>query len=514
VTHTLINAATNAGRHLAGTTALALISFAIGLSAVYLIATPTALARVSYAPDDASDVIKVVRQTVNIDYGVKISITTVVDSGTRSIERVRALFRPRGGSTVWSYDYPDFVVEGESISVSFEIATGPGSYYPPGTEFEIEIEVTGPDGTVTAVRSPVVVEYLDPARDWKRKTGDGYTIVYYGVPNSDVDDLIAKTDARIPTLRSVLGVPESSNLPDFKAVVFPSVRDATPSFPPVSQTATDQFLFAGFARAEYRLFVQGEMNPTTFVHELAHLYTHEAVSSSFSGGVPSWLGEGLARFLETGSTESSLRRLRSSVRPEELLLLRHMGSIPGQRRDISIFYPQAGAFVGYLVEEYGAESMAGYLAALNGGNTLLSGFEQTYGKSLYEVENDWRIVFGADELVIPSATSKPDRPTDRSSPGTPVPLVDFSMGSTSSSDSTGDPAATAKTDPVLLPESTPQTSNSNSGAPATSGGDSATGTGGDAGPDYLVVGLVTALLIVIGAWFYSSPRSRRPKPGA
>ncbi|MCZ6538607.1 MAG: peptidase MA family metallohydrolase [Chloroflexi bacterium] len=488
----------------------------IVLVSLNLVATPTADAAGPLAPA-SPDELSVLQQTVDIDYGNKISITTMVDSGPGSVDSVRALFRPRGGSTVWSYYYPEFVVEGERISVTFEISTGPGSYYPPGTEFEIEIEVTHAGGDVSVARSPEMIEYLDPARNWQRTDGDGYSIVYYGVSASDVNSLIDSVNTRIPGLREVLGIPEAPDFPDFKAVVFPSLRDATPSFPPVSQTATDQFLFAGFAQPQYRLFVQGQMNPTTFVHELAHLYTHEAVSSSLQTGLPSWLGEGLARFLETGSSSSSNTRLRSSVRPDELLSLRHMGTIPGRRSDVFIFYPQAGAFVGYLVEEYGAGSMADYLAVMNGGQPLLQAFEQIYGQTLYEVENDWRSRFGAGPLALPAATPEPTRSADGSSPGTPVPLVDFSAGMSNSTGAAGDAAATSLTGaaaPVFLPTATPRpvlVIGGGSGNSGTSDSGSAPEAGDGSGPDYVVGGLIAVLLIVVAAWLFTSRRSKLPK---
>ncbi|MDA1280235.1 MAG: hypothetical protein O3B95_09405, partial [Chloroflexi bacterium] len=326
----VINIWTNRRRSIA--IAAALVAVALLLS---VFGSPGALA----AGTGAQGALTVVRQTAEIDYGKKISVHVVVDIGSRTTKTVRALLRPRGGSTIWSYSYPGVSVDGSHATIKFEISTGPGSYYPPGTDFDIEIEVTYENGDVASVRSGEPIEYLDPAKPWERTTGDGYTILHYGVSSSTVNNLVAQTNSRIGTLKSVLGVGET---PDFKAVVFPSVREATPSFPPVSQTATDQFVFAGFAQPQYRLFVQGEMNPTTFIHELAHLYTHEAVSSSLLGGLPAWLNEGLARFLETGSTNSSNARLRSSVRPDELLSLRNMGTVPGQRSDVFIFYPQAG----------------------------------------------------------------------------------------------------------------------------------------------------------------------------
>jgi hypothetical protein len=306
--------------------------------------------------------------------------------------------------------------------------------------------------------------------------------------------MIDTINHRIPTLKATLGV---DNAPGFKAVVYPSIRAATPSFPPFSQTATDQYIFAGFAQPEYRLFVQGRMNSSTFTHELAHLFTHEAVSSALAVGLPSWLGEGLARFLESGSSDRSNERLRSSVHPDELLSLRNMQTIPGQRSDVFIFYPQAGAFVGYLIEEYGHDMMASYLAAINSGQTLLGGFETVFGRSLYDVENDWRKLFGAAPLAVASATSEPDSSAENSATSTTVPLIDYDTVASQSSQ----PAKTAtSTPPITVSPETLPPANDASIAEKTD-------------PSLLVAGIVIGMSIIIGLWLFTSRRIL-PKPKA
>ncbi len=472
----------------------------IGLIALFSVGT----ASIHTAKADSALALSVTDQRVDIDYGEKISIATTIDTGidAESISGVRTLFRARGGSTIWSYSYPQFKTNDSNISqlaVSFEILTGPGSYYPPGAEFDIEIEITDANGETASVISPEPIEYLDPTRDWKRVEGDGYTIIYYGVDRSRVDDLIAKIDHRIPTLEATLGVTDP---PNFKAIVFPNIQEATPSFPPVSKTATDQYLFAGFAQPEYRLFVQGQMNATTFTHELAHLYTHEAVSSSFLGGIPSWLNEGLSRFLETGSSEPSNKRLRDTVSPDELLSLKHMLTIPGQRRDVSIFYPQAGAFVGYLIEEYSHATMADFLEQLNKGRSVEDAFELIYDKPLYEVENNWRALFGAEALPIPSATAEPSEHTDTEVEITSVPLVDYEAAANAASggNTSSQPQSTATTAPSSLPTATPE--NTPVFDPSV--------FEDEQNPNWAVAGIVIGLSVIVGVWLFTS-RSRMPK---
>jgi hypothetical protein len=218
--------------------------------------------------------------------------------------------------------------------------------------------------------------------------------------------------------------------------------------------------------------------------------------------MPSWLNEGLARFLESGSSDRSNERLRASVRPDELLSLKYMGTIPGKRSDVFIFYPQAGAFVGYLVEEFSHATMAEFLAAMNGGQPLTKAFEDIYGKSLYEVENDWRDMFNASPLPLPSATVEPAEPintTDSVGRSTPVPLLAYGSGVSI----TSEPESEAN--PESLPTVTPQT--------APKSGESADVQ--DSGPDTLVAGIVIGMSVIIGIWLFVSRRKmpkRKTKP--
>jgi len=445
---------------------------------------------------ETSRVLVIMSQSVDINYGEKISISTTIDVGSSATEiyNVRALFRAHGGSTIWSYSYPQYSLvstNGSEILAEFDILTGPGSYYPPGTEFDIEIEMTDLNGQTSSIISPNSIEYLDPANDWKRVTGDGYTVIYYGVDHTRVEELIATVDYRIPSLKATLGVTDP---PNFKAIIFPSIQAATPSFSPVSQTATEQYLFAGFAHPEYRLFVQGQMSSTTFTHELAHLYSHEATSSSFTG-IPSWLGEGLSRFLESGSSESSNHLLRSSVRPDELLSLNHMQTIPGQRSDVLIFYPQAGAFVGYLIEKYSHATMADFLAQLNRGRSVQDAFELIYDKPIYEAENDWRTLFNADPLPAPVATAVPVEISGERVPNMPVPLVDYEAAAAAY---TGrHPDSTSTISPSAFPKVTPENLQIFSPDDIEEKNDS----------DWLAAGLIIGLSLVTGVWLFTSRRT-------
>ena len=80
-----------------------------------------------------------------------------------------------------------------------------------------------------------------------------------------------------------------------------------------------------------------------------------------------------------------------------------MNRVPGRRDEISVFYPQAGHFVGYLINAYGHERVAVLLENLDSGQEIADAFHSTYGESLYDVENTWRSTLGAGPLPTPDS---------------------------------------------------------------------------------------------------------------
>ena len=68
-----------------------------------------------YADDHHS--MTIVKESVEIDYGNKITISLTLKPEIDSVESVRALFKPRGSSTVWSYSYTEFSTNTMEISL-------------------------------------------------------------------------------------------------------------------------------------------------------------------------------------------------------------------------------------------------------------------------------------------------------------------------------------------------------------------------------------------------------------
>ncbi len=391
---------------------LAFLAFLAAMQA-WIFLAPSTAAALSNRVDATNGAVRVLDESFEISFGSNIRVTLRAESNS-DITAVKGWFKPRGQGRISSYAYADFT-PGSSITATFAIRTGNGAYYPPGTEFDYRFELTDANGVVTHTPTRVV-EYLDPELEWKRMVVGSLTGVYYNLSDAQVRSLLVAASARLPDLLELTGADASAQ---FKAVLYRSVADATPSFPSVSQTATDRQFFAGFAEPEYGLFVLGSPGIDTFTHELTHLLVAQVVSSPLAASVPAWLNEGLAVWSERSDIGELNARIRSAAAGNRLLKLRSMSIIPGRSSDISLFYPQSGAFVGYLSNRYGPDKISTILRSIDAGMKVYEAVEAALNVSLDQIENEWRLSIGASVLPVPTLTPELVRPQPTS---TAVPL--------------------------------------------------------------------------------------------
>ena len=405
------------------------------LLAIAASVTPVTYAKIS-ADDNLIQSISVASK-IRFGAGIDVRFDTKVNG---DVSEARAIFTALGSRAVSSYAYPVLTSspDGTGITAEFTIDTGIRTYFPPGTEFELRLELTDAGGEVS-LSDPVRILYLDPTKPWRTLSEPGIRLDfhYYGFSEPTAQGLADRAASSWQEIASALGL-EPGSVDRFRAIVYPNVDAATSAFPPTSAAATDGEYFGGFAMDRYGLFILGIPSPGTVVHELTHLLVGVKVNSPLSPGVPSWLNEGLAQYFEAGSSDYYSSRLRKAARENRLLVLRNRNTVPSQRSDISLFYLEAGSFVGELIEMRGADRMAETLGLINDGLVAADAVEAAYGVPLWQLENEWRVRLGASELP-PPATPTP-APADTA---TPRPGSTPQATATAPGTSIGDTGATA-----------------------------------------------------------------------
>ena len=315
-----------------------------------------------------------------------VEIKTKIDD---EIKEARLWVRPHGDETIPSYSYVEFS-QTDTINATAEIDMQSPSYFPPGTIFDIRFEFVSVEGDVYTSKT-YHVEHIDNFHDWHRVADERLEIIYYGINDRSIQNLHDKTAPRLSEISRALQV---ENIPQFRAVIFPNVRELTIHGPTISKAATDGHYFGGFAYAEYNLTIMASPSAETLIHELTHLIFSRALDSPYATSAPSWLNEGNASYWETGERGSAIRRFRPIARSGNVKGFAAMNSVPGIRKDINNFYIQSTDFVGFLVENYGRDSIGDLLREMNAGRSIDDAMYAVYGGTLAQIENRWRQEWG------------------------------------------------------------------------------------------------------------------------
>ena len=363
-----------------------LLTFGDGLSGDQTpaprIQAPSPIASITEDVVRPPESIRVLSTSASIDFPDELVLKLEAESDSR-IERIRVDYQI-GGQTVRTYGYPKFTPSNR-VSADFVIETDGARYLPSGADITYSYTIENASGR-TVKTDTLSLEYKDPSKEWERVEEGNLIVLYHDLPSDEVQRAARDVAESMERVKSLLAVEVSRPQ---KAVIFNSSREARLSFPVVSDRATREHLFGGFAYGDYDLFIMVGLNLSTMVHEMTHLLIDEAVDSPFAV-IPAWLNEGLAMYFEPRQAGRD-SALLSAARRGELMRLRNMGSVPGRPHDVGAFYAQARSVVRFMMDSYGQDRMSDLLRAIDGGLRIDQAVQDTYGMSLDDLEREWRV---------------------------------------------------------------------------------------------------------------------------
>lgn len=336
--------------------------------------------------------IRVVSASHRIDFpdGIELRLEATADA---DISEVTVYYRI-GGRNSTVYGYPEFEASTE-IESTFTFPTSGQFYIPPGVEIEYHYVIRDIDGN-SLETEPLRLEYLDPTYRWQRLHMGDLELLWHDRPRGLVGDVAADVIERSTAAKELLGISSPSPM---KAVILNSAGETSRSFPNVSDAASRGHVYGGFALGEFDTFVLGSLSVDGMVHEMTHLYIDEAIEGP-GVRVPSWLNEGIAMYFESGPRGRDRVLARAAV-GNQLIPLRSMGAVPGRPDAIRNFYAQSWSIVGYLIDRHGEERMSELLAEIGGGSPIEIAVETVYGKSLEQLDADWRDQLSRRTNLIP-----------------------------------------------------------------------------------------------------------------
>ena len=340
--------------------------------------------------------IRVVSQSQQVSFPDELVFDVTIE-GDQAISQVRLNYRI-ADSLVWSYSNSDFP-SSKQVAVKFSKLIGNSVYLPPGTRIDFYFSISDVAGNTLDTSAESII-YADNRFTWKQVQIGALTLHYHDLPSSQVSRAVGESTEQLEALVEILELQDVSAIQGF---IYNSHQEATPAFPNLSQTITQQHVFQGFAFAEAGVFLGIGLQPSLIVHESAHLMLAQSLESG-GRSIPSWLNEGFASYVEPGSRTYSGQSLSARGQP-----LTAMSAVSGTPEDIEFFYLKAESVVAYLIEEYGGHSFQQFLARLRQGAGVEEALMSTYGFDTEGLDLNW-----ADSDVGRSANAP-----GRFNPGTP-----------------------------------------------------------------------------------------------
>jgi len=288
-------------------------------------------------------------------------------------------------SGIKSYLYSEFVVNpvDGKFSSSAELGTSGSNYIPSGVQIKYFFDIATSDGSTYTTESKDFT-YLNPKYNWMSLESDYLTIYWHDIPVENVKMSVEKTKLILRDVSEITGL---RTIDPFRAVVINNPREAIETFPNISQTATRDHLYGGFAFKDYDLFIIGGIGVNGLVHEGTHILVAQAIDSPLAN-IPAWLNEGLAMFFES-SNSGRQNTLNRAINKGQLRPLKTMTTVPGKPEDVRIFYAQSQDATKYIIEKYGMEKMSSLLKELNQGTNIDEAVTKIYGFDLTELQKEW-----------------------------------------------------------------------------------------------------------------------------
>ncbi|MEW5828440.1 MAG: peptidase MA family metallohydrolase [Chloroflexota bacterium] len=127
-----------------------------------------------------------------------------------------------------------------------------------------------------------------------------------------------------------------------------------------------------------------------FPHELVHVLLYARTGAGYAS-LPEWLREGLASLAELTPDPDASRALEIASRTNSLIPLADLcGSFPPDAERAYLAYAESGSFVGFLYDAFGTQGLDSLISAYSGGQGCGPGAAAALGKSLAQLESEWR----------------------------------------------------------------------------------------------------------------------------
>lgn len=269
-----------------------------------------------------------------------------------------------------------------------EISTANLNFYP-FTRVYYWFEVNFTNGK-TFTSSSFWFDYVDNRFDWKQRAFDNINIYWQGEEDQFAQDVYNTSKLGLEKITEIL----DTSLPEeFKIIIYPDALSLQSAL-----NMQDQLWVAGHANPSLGMVIlsippgpnQKLELERQLPHELMHLMEYQIAGPSYDKQ-PTWLKEGLASLVELYPNPDYQRIIQKASQEKNIKpIVSYCNQFPADASGAFLAYAQSWSFLKYINDQYGSSSIQQLFLNYRDGFGCEEGFEQTYGKTIFEVEKEWK----------------------------------------------------------------------------------------------------------------------------
>lgn len=376
----------------------------IALAAVALLAAVTTLASDQPAAAQTSPV-RFLDGGMESNFPESIRFYTSFESDIE-IEDVRVRFST-GPATTGQYDYLDLDDKSASLingELEWRVNTS-ARYMPPGTTVDFVFEAIAEDGN-EYLSEPYSQMMFDARFQWEVVSRGPIHVWYHGPVQVRAERLAEAAKESMDLMGPIIG---SETETPIVVTLYNNNAEMIGAVSARSATISRELITEGQAFYDHSvvLVLSGNRDIGTLTHELTHILVGRAAGGN-SALVPLWFNEGLAEYGNLDKGLSYDYFLDWAVDTHRLTPFTRLQTFPGDPNLVIVSYGQSRDFIEYLIETYGPEKIAETFTSIREGRSGDLSIRNVYGKTVQQLDNEWRDHIGADPYVPPTPTPTPE----------------------------------------------------------------------------------------------------------
>jgi hypothetical protein len=367
------------------------------LRIAFLLVAVATLSALLPQPQPAAAAIEVRANTVANRFpdGLQFTLFTASDANITDV-RLRFRILPFGVNA----SIKPNCTTGPTVNCTANVGSTAESYMVPGAGIVYYWEITDASGA-RLVTDEQTTTYEDERFEWQ-SIEDGNLSVHYYFGDLASQQTVLKTARETIDRFSKL---ENTTI-DFpvKIWVYRTAAEMAPAIASRRGQGPDTSIqtLGEVAAADTALVSRDQTFLDIVRHELAHIVTGRATRNHITE-IPTWINEGISTYAQKSLLQSEEQALALAIQRNRVLPITSLNaSARGSANNVSIFYAQSGSIIAYLVNTYGDEKFAAFIAALANDITDKA-MQAVYGFDQTGLENLWRKAVGLPEVGATAA---------------------------------------------------------------------------------------------------------------